>query len=469
MKMKKLLFSILLFLSITSTVDGQEMYSYSIDNPSDELLKKSDSGLLSKQQAIFDIASLVFSIGEIHPDMFSVCKQEDFFKTLNDIEEKLPDSLTTLKLYQLIQPLVVKIGDGHTSLFYPLNDAFKKDTPRIPLSFRVMPNNDITVLFSIDDKIPEGARIIKINGVSDSQMFEKMLDYVSGESMAYKMQKVRNGFAAFFFMLYSADSYNIEYLKPGEKELCHITLTTCPNHELFALKKKKQKESTTDEEKEIYSFRIMPKGNVAIMDFRSFSDVERMKVFADSMFTTLRNNNITNLIIDITENGGGNSQVGDVLLRYISPKPFSQFGKYLVRVTPTSQALMKEKINIGWYSGEVRDDEMKVPLTDKEGHFKGNVYLLTSSNTFSSASSFAWTFKEFGMGTVVGEETGGMNVCFGDILEYKLPISGLNAFVSYKRFWQYGADEKDIHGTIPDYKVAKHEALSKAISLCTKH
>ena len=213
----------------------------------------------------------------------------------------------------------------------------------------------------------------------------------------------------------------------------------------------------------------MPKENVAIMDFRSFSDVERMKVFADSMFTTLRNNNITNLIIDITENGGGNSQVGDVLLRYISPKPFSQFGKYLVRVTPTSQALMKEKVNIGWYSGEVRDDEMKVPLTDKEGHFKGNVYLLTSSNTFSSASSFAWTFKEFGMGTVVGEETGGMNVCFGDILEYKLPISGLNAFVSYKRFWQYGADEKDIHGTIPDYKVAKHEALSKAISLCTKH
>jgi len=74
MKMKKLLFSILLFLSITSTVDGQEMYSYSIDNPSDELLKKSDSGLLSKQQAIFDIASLVFSIGEIHPDRFFACE-----------------------------------------------------------------------------------------------------------------------------------------------------------------------------------------------------------------------------------------------------------------------------------------------------------------------------------------------------------------------------------------------------------
>ena len=55
------------------------------------------------------------------------------------------------------------------------------------------------------------------------------------------------------------------------------------------------------------------------MDFREFSDVERMESFADSMFTALRKNKIGNLIIDLRKNGGGNSSVGDRLLRYITP------------------------------------------------------------------------------------------------------------------------------------------------------
>lgn len=62
------------------------------------------------------------------------------------------------------------------------------------------------------------------------------------------------------------------------------------------------------------------------------------------------------------------------------------------------------------------------------------------------------------MGTVVGEETGGMNVSFGDILTYRLPISGLSTTLSYKRFWHYGADEQEIHGTMPDYTVPQAQA-----------
>ncbi len=67
-----------------------------------------------------------------------------------------------------------------------------------------------------------------------------------------------------------------------------------------------------------------------------------MKMFADSMFVTLREKGIKNLIIDLRNNGGGNSMVGDVLFRYISPKAFKQMGKALVRVTPTTIRLTEE-------------------------------------------------------------------------------------------------------------------------------
>ncbi|SFG51535.1 S41 family peptidase [Prevotella sp. KH2C16] len=467
MKRKNLLRSILLFLLVVCTIKAQAQDDslYSIDNPSPELRLKSGS-LLSRKQAVFDIESLIYNLSEIHPNLFSVCGQGAFLQMVNQIEAALPDSLSTLQLYKAIQPLVVRIGDGHTSLFFPYNDAFKKDTPRIPLSLEVGSDNAVTVSFSLGNKIPEGAQILAINDVTARQMIERMLDYESGESQAFRMQRVRNDFPALFFLLYSADSYKIEYKEPGGGKPRRITLAPCPNHELFALKKQREKRAVAAPES--YSFRLLSEDKVAVMDFKGFNDPERMKVFADSMFTTLRENNIHSLIIDITENGGGNSEVGDILFRYISPRPFNQFGKELARVTPTTQRLMDWKQNVGWYYMEVQDSDMIRPLTEKEGHFKGRVYLLTSNRTFSSASSFAWAFKVFGMGKVIGEETGGMNVCFGDVLMYRLPVSGLKASVSYKRFWQYGADENDIHGTLPDYEVPKDEALARAIEIAKR-
>jgi len=70
---------------------------------------------------------------------------------------------------------------------------------------------------------------------------------------------------------------------------------------------------------------------------------------------------------------------------------------------------------------------------------------------------------------VVGEETGGMNVCFGDILGYNLPISDLYCTISYKRFWQFRADENDIHGTLPDIAVPADNAMGEVMKLVKKH
>ena len=91
--------------------------------------------------------------------------------------------------------------------------------------------------------------------------------------------------------------------------------------------------------------------------------------------------------------------------------------------------------------------------------------LLTSHNTFSSASSFAWAFKEAGAGNTIGEETGGMNVCYGDILTWSAPVSGIPCTISYKRFWQMNADENDIHGALPDVAVPADKALDKALRM----
>lgn len=157
-----------------------------------------------------------------------------------------------------------------------------------------------------------------------------------------------------------------------------------------------------------------------------------------------------------------------LLLAYIAPKPFAQYGKILVKVTPTTIALTGNRYTESGTRVYPEDASSRHEPLPEPQRFRGNVYLLTSHNTFSSASSFAWAFKESGCGTVVGEETGGMSVHYGDIISFKLPHSGLAVNVSHKRFWLPGADDNDIHGVLPDILCPQEHALETAIDCIEK-
>lgn len=420
--------------------------------------------MLSKEQVIEDIDSLVYTISEVHPDMFSICGQGEFFGMVSNLKQALSDSLSVCQLYLMLQPILVKLGDGHTSLWFPW-DEVKDNTLRIPLHVTPTRDNKLYVDFSVDNKIPLGSEIIKINGITVDNMFKKMMCYHCAETDAFRAQRVRDTFSELLFILYSADSYNIEYKEPGRRKIMKTTLGACENKVLVEWEKKNLA-SPSSYDGEPYSFKILPEKNVAIMDFNSCQDPEKMEVFADSMFRVLRNDNIKNLIIDVRRNGGGDTEVGDNLLKYLSPKPFYQFEMGAFRRTPTVNKLAGWSDNTGWYYHKIIDEELIQPKTNDEGHFMGNVYLLTSNRTYSAANSFSWAFKEFGVGKVVGEETGGVCVSFGECISYYMPNSHIQTSISSSRVWQYGADEKNIHATYPDYRVPTEQALDKALKLC---
>ena len=102
---------------------------------------------------------------------------------------------------------------------------------------------------------------------------------------------------------------------------------------------------------------------------------------------------------------------------------------------------------------------MTQPQADAAQRFSGKVWVLVNHHSFSAAASFAWTVKAFKIGTLVGEEAGGMNVSYGDVVGYVLPHSKLQLSISFKRFWLFGADENNIHGALPDIEVESNKAL----------
>lgn len=430
------------------------------ENPNPKLLKVADSGKLFKEQAEFDIDALIYGLSQVHPDIFSVCKQEDLFRAVNNAKLSLPDSVSTMQLYQATAPIVALIGDGHTNLMFPTKSVFTKELKRFPVYVDILTDGSLICTSSLDSVIGRGDKILSINNISADSIVKAMLPFVSGERLHFKMSRIDSMFSSLFQMLYASDKYDVTFQPKGTKKNISHTFPATTWDEI-----KKRCPSTKSGKKFAnYSYSIDSINNVAIMDFREFSDMDKMEHFADSMFTDLAARQISNLIIDIRNNGGGHSGVGDVLLRYISPEPFVQMDKALIRITPLTAKLMGEDGIEPIFTLQVADSAHYIhPRSVKEGHYSGNVYLLTSNKTFSSAGSFAWTFKECSMGKVIGEETGGMNVCYGDIVRYTLPISKLSTSISFKRFWQLRADENDIHGTLPDIAVPASTALDEAL------
>lgn len=428
---------------------------------------------ISRSQAIADIDTLLYTLTEVHPNLHDKVSVSSLNDKIVNLKAGLQDSVSAIELYGRVAPIIAQLGDAHTTMVLPYREIMIKAGKYVPVYPTIDSNTGrMYVKASVGNAVPYDSEILSINGRSAKEMVGKMLNFVGGEREFFRLTMIDNNVMGLFHLLFASDTYTITYREPnsftppsGDGELT-VTLQAVDANALNAglvLSPKIQKLMAEHGGNAPYTFRILNEKKVAVMNFDACMDVNGMQAFADSMFTTLRQHDIKDLIIDVRYNGGGNSNVGDVLLKYIAQKSFAQYGKTLVKVTPTTIALTGNRYEKpDTHIIPENPASRKEPLPESQ-RFNGNVYLLTSHTTFSSASSFAWAFQEAGCGTVIGEETGGMSVHYGDVISFKLPNSGLAVNVSHKRFWLPGADENDIHGVIPDIICPQDEALDTAV------
>ncbi len=72
------------------------------------------------------------------------------------------------------------------------------------------------------------------------------------------------------------------------------------------------------------------------------------------------------------------------------------------------------------------------------------------------------------MGKIIGEETGGWIIHYGDVIKATLPNSKLNLTISHKLWYEIGATENDFNGTVPDIYVPSEKALDYTLDLIKK-
>lgn len=165
----------------------------------------------------------------------------------------------------------------------------------------------------------------------------------------------------------------------------------------------------------------------------------------NKMFKEVKKQNIQNVIVDLRNNGGGNSGVVDEFIRYLD-------------IDTYKMPMIKQRF--GMFITNFFGDKNIVNEKYEDLLFKGKVYLLTSDYTYSAAMTFTDVIQGNKLGTVVGESPSNPPNCYTDVSIFLTPNAKIELWISTKQ--QFAIDKNKKEGLIqPDIKCEADVAFDK--------
>ena len=133
-------------------------------------------------------------------------------------------------------------------------------------------------------------------------------------------------------------------------------------------------------------------------------------------------------IVDLRGNPGGNSVVGQELLEAMGITVPSH-GAY----RRISDLALAQRPWLQYFAGE--DWIFHAPNSETASN-PNDVFVMTLTDalTYSSATMFGTWVQDGGFGAIMGQPSRNSPSMFGDMLNYRLPISGFNISISHTRF-----------------------------------
>ncbi|MHC4074893.1 MAG: S41 family peptidase [Planctomycetota bacterium] len=420
-----------------------------------------------------DLDFLFKTIEEVHPNMYAYTSKEEFEPVKKQLYEKINNPINLLDFCKAVAPVVASLRNGHTFLQPPFEffqNYAKAGGKYFPIEIQIDEESVILTECQGPYALPIGAEVLTFDDISAIEFLRKAARYMPSENKPYNLALIQR--KRFFPIYLWLEKNNAELLdlqlKTTDGRIEQFQLKALGYEELVNYQKSSSNkiETASQNNNTPYTYRYIPDCNVGLIEFNSFNNRKSFRKFLRGTFKKICEQNINGLIIDIRKNPGGNSQLGDDLLKYLTDKPFLQFEKVDIKV---SEQLIKGQPNIKqqFPKTEIGSIVSIEPELDSPGkkrlRFNGKIFVLIGPESASSSVSFASAVKHFGIGALVGQETIDTTVAYGDCIKGTLPNTGLVFSVAAKRFVDAGGKE-DGRGVIPDYEVKqKPEDTAKGV------
>lgn len=334
-----------------------------------------------------------------------------------------------------MQRLCAKLHDGHTYVFPMNNPANQEDWIR-PFPMKTKRMGDRVFVTNVYSSalqkmgVRSGCEILEIDG-------EKVLDYAEKHIQPYlasstpQWTKYRP-FAEF------------ELTKDKGSKVSKIMFRN-RGGKTFTIESHRNVAWDLEQAGAAIKFKVL-KGNVGLLTVGSFQNSDFNRSYFDELYNEILKTDA--LIIDVRDNGGGNSSHADYLISHFCPQPIPQgtWSSPMYIAAHASWGYPPE-----WY---MQTPHPIYPVREKEIYLKP-VVLLVNATTFSSAENLCVSFRGAKRGKIIGTPTGGStgNPIFIDL------GGGLGCYICTKHELDTEGNEFVGFGIQPDV-VVEEEANS---------
>jgi len=393
---------------------------------------------------------------ESHVNLYHSITKAKLDSLKKAILRSVPDSLTHAEASFAISRLSGAIGEGHLGFTSnPVSDSlYKSQSLRFPYILQGFDNGAFVVRQDVSGNhppLPSQSSIVEINGIPAQQLYDRYAAFTGGLE-AWKKLNVAESIRKLLFLDNIRSPFVIKALKG--KDTVSISSKGFSGSQADSISKVVASSYSIPS---AFSLQFLP-GNIALISFNDMNGRLRdsFAIFLKKSFAEIGNKKAGGLIIDLRQNGGGDSGLGDMLLSYISSHPYRNVSAIKVKVSRHSKALAKLREKEDPFSKskngslfEYKIDKLTTP-EEQPLRFTGKTAVLIGTGTFSSANMLANTIKDYKLATLIGEPTAEPGNDFGEVFPFMLPNTRVIATGSIKMFVRANGDASDFTGIQPD-------------------
>ncbi|MBC9909771.1 S41 family peptidase [Chitinophaga varians] len=409
---------------------------------------------LSRGQAIADIDEYTRTMRASHYAPFTYTSQKDYDAGVEKIKRSIGDSINTRDLLWTFYRITALLGDAHATpqlgqLF--LRDELKKDQF---FPYKLVQEKHrlyIPVKLATELHIPAGAEITAINGRQMTALYEEILVGMAGLP-SFREEASCRLLSYFLFLKGIQPPFVLSY-KDNKGATGNTTISAgVPFRQALT--------ATMPHIVQPYTYSILH-NRLGYIDVRSLSgNVNAFRTFLDSCFRQFKAAHIHHLAIDLRQNSGGNTLLGDLLFSYITHKKYAwgrkswrisqPYKNMLIAGGDTTDSYLKHANGTVWEHEDCTPGDSPFK---KDSVFEGTVSFITGPFTFSSAMAIADVVKTYGLATIIGEPTGENVQDFGEAFPIDLPNSKIRIQSTTSLSHGVNCDKKKNGPVLPDVRI----------------
>ena len=327
-----------------------------------------------------------------HPKLYRFTSKLQLDSMFDAHLAMITDSMHVSEFFNLLAPVISKIGCGHTSIWLPA--GFWSTTPElmVPLQVYISQDEQVWILRSLDSAsmIPPGSKLLSINNIPVKEFIRTFIPQLNadGYNRSLRIWKINHRFQELFALNYGHyKTFAIKYQSDGRQH--SVKLPAASGKEIRSIHNPLRDEGWLYGDLKYERFDGYNSALVKLLTFAYYGDENpKFNAFIDDCFRDMREDRIENLILDLRDNDGGDPYCSVHLLAYLEPKPIPYFSER--------------------YHGY---KQMADPIPRAKHPFEGNLFILVNGGCLSTTGHFTSVLKYHHIGTFVGLETGGTYTC----------------------------------------------------------